>query len=93
MVFVPLAGTARINDVELGTVSKQIQDRLLLRNISLDRISSVVIRNKSQYEYFLQRKHMLKHLQLESYRVLKQTDQGGIGWEYADIKGIKPSLL
>ena len=47
-----LAGTARINDVELGTVSKQIQDRLLLRNISLDRISSVVIRNKSQYRIF-----------------------------------------
>ena len=47
-----LAGTAKIGDVELGTVSKQIQDRLLLRNISLDRISSVVIRNKSQYRIF-----------------------------------------
>ena len=86
-----LAGTARINDVELGTVSKQIQDRLLLRNISLDRISSVVIRNKSQYRIFFAADSDVETSAAGVAGVLKQTDQGGIGWEYSDLKGIKPS--
>ena len=86
-----LAGTAKIGDVELGTVSKQIQDRLLLRNISLDRISSVVIRNKSQYRIFFAADSSTEASAPGVAGVLKQTDQGGIGWEYSDLKGIKPS--
>lgn len=45
-----IAGTEKIGDVELGTVSKAIQPRL--DNIATDRISSVVIRNKTQYRLF-----------------------------------------
>ena len=45
-----IAGTERIGDVELGTVSKQIQDRI--GDIGTDNITSTVIRNKSQYRLF-----------------------------------------
>ena len=49
-----VAGTARIGDVELGTVSKAIQPLLteLANNINDYIISSVVIREKSQYRLF-----------------------------------------
>ena len=49
-----VAGTARIGDVELGTVSKSIQPLLtdLANNINSYIISSVVIREKSQYRLF-----------------------------------------
>ena len=49
-----VAGTARIGDVELGTVSKPIQPLMinLARNIDDFIISSLVIREKSQYRLF-----------------------------------------
>ena len=49
-----VAGTARIGDVELGTVSKDIQPILtdLAQNINSFTISSVVLREKSQYRLF-----------------------------------------
>jgi hypothetical protein len=49
-----VAGTARIGDVELGTLSKAIQPilTLLAQNVSSYRITSVVIREKSQYRLF-----------------------------------------
>ena len=49
-----VAGTARIGDVELGTVSKAIQPIIvsLARNIDNFTISSLVIREKSQYRLF-----------------------------------------
>ena len=49
-----VAGTARIGDVELGTLSKSIQPVLtaVAENINLYRITSIVIREKSQYRLF-----------------------------------------
>ena len=45
-----IAGTARIGDVELGSISRQIQSRI--DEVTLDRITSMVIRDKSQYRLF-----------------------------------------
>ena len=49
-----VAGTARIGDVELGTVSKAIQPTVtdLANNVNLYTINSVVLREKSQYRLF-----------------------------------------
>ena len=49
-----VAGTARIGDVELGTVSKAIQPLIndLARNVNDYVISSMVHRDKSQYRLF-----------------------------------------
>ena len=47
----PIQGTARIGDVELQTISKPIQQLLqgLPSSHDLDNMTSVVIRNKSQF--------------------------------------------
>lgn len=49
-----VAGTARIGDVELGSVSRQIQEIIgtLASNINEYTIDSVVLRSKSQYRLF-----------------------------------------
>jgi len=49
-----VAGTARIGDVELGTVSKEIQPLItdLTESINSYTISSIVLREKSQYRLF-----------------------------------------
>ena len=49
-----VAGTARIGDVELGSVSRQIQSVIgtLAASINTFRVSSTVLRSKSQYRLF-----------------------------------------
>lgn len=82
-----IAGTDKIGDVELGTVSKQIQPRL--DNISTDRISSLVIRNKTQYRLFFPADAGASASAPGVIGVIKAGVEGGMGWEYADLKGIK----
>ena len=84
-----VAGTARIGDVELGTVSKQIQDRI--NDIGFDNVSSVVIRGKSQYRLFYPTTGGLETSAKGLIGVLKSNPQGQLGWEYSDIRGLKPS--
>jgi hypothetical protein len=82
-------GTARIGDIELGSISKPIQRRF--EDIILDRISSVVIREKSQYRLFTPATGGVEKAAKGIIGVIKANPQGGIGWEWADLKGIKPS--
>ena len=84
-----IAGTERIGDVELGTVSKQIQKRVL--EIGTDNITSTVIRGKSQYRLFYPTTGGVESTSRGILAVLKQSPEGGLGFEYADIKGLKPS--
>ena len=84
-----IAGTEKIGDVELGTVSKAIQPRL--DNINTDRISSVVIRNKTQYRLFFPDDAGAVAAQPGIVGVIKTGVEGGMGWEYGDLRGMKPS--
>ena len=84
-----IAGTARIGDVELGTVSKQIQDRV--GDIGFNNISSVVIRDKSQYRLFYPTTGGTESSSKGIIGVLKSNPSGQVGWEYSDIRGIKPA--
>ena len=85
-----IAGTERIGDVELGTVSKQIQDRIA--DIGTDNITSTIIRSKSQYRLFFPQTAETEILSKGIAAVLKANPETGtLGFEYADIKGIKPS--
>ena len=82
-------GTARIGDIELGSISKPIQRRF--EDIVLDRISSVVIREKSQYRLFTPSTGGAESFAEGIIGVIRATPQGGLGWEWSDIKGVKPS--
>jgi len=85
-----VAGTARIGDVELGTVSKQIQPILndLARNVNDYVISSMVHRDKSQYRLFY------------TNRGFVEADQRGIigtlrpdGFQWSETKGIEVTSI
>ncbi len=84
--FRTIAGTARIGDVELGTVSKAIQPLIneIVGSSSLFEYSSVVLRDKSQYRMFY------------STSTASTTNSKGIigtltqrGFEWSEVQGIQ----
>ena len=87
-----VAGTEKIGDTELGTISKQVQSRL--HEVAADQLSNVsshVLRRKSQYRLYYPTTSGTEANSTGLMAVLKRsTDTGQIGWEYADLKGIKP---
>lgn len=90
--FRPVAGTSRIGDVELETVSKAIQVRLvdMIANYDMDTINGVVIRSKSQVRYFVGDDTFNPQ---DSYGIIGGlADQGGsINWEFGELTGIRAS--
>ena len=85
-----IAGTARIGDVELGTISKQIQDRI--SDITYTNVTSLVIRDKSQYRLFYPKTTGVESNSKGIIAVIKlNPNTGQLGYEYADIKGLKVS--
>lgn len=86
--FRPVAGTSKIGDVELETISKQIQftvnailQELVADDIDPELISSVVIRKKSQFRLFIPTEGTFGLL-----GGLRQRD-GGFGFEYSQLFG------
>ena len=95
----PVSGTARIDDINLSSISKQVQERIRGLDESNYEFSSSLVRNKSQYRLWWSAKDTAASgiSQLESSSpgligVLKgAAGAEGTGWEYSDMKGIKPS--
>ena len=85
-----IAATTRIGDVELGTVSKPIQKRI--QDIGFDNITSVIVRNKSQYRIFYPVTGAAAADSRGILATLKRTEEG-VGFEFADLKGMKPSAM
>ena len=82
----PVSGTDKIGDVNLETVSKNVQSIFndILLNQDLDNLSSVVIRQKSQFRFFFSA--------AESQGVigaLRQQQNGAIGFEFGQLLGIE----
>ena len=84
-----IAGTERIADVELGSISKPIQDRV--NEIGFENISSLVIREKSQYRLFFPTDADGEAVSKGIIGTIKQSLDGAVGWQFADLEGIKPS--
>ena len=88
--FRTIAGTERIGDVELGTVSKQIQKRIT--DIGYDNVIAIVIGDKSQYRLFYPPDDTVETSCKGIIAVLKANPEtGNLGFEYSDLKGIKPA--
>ena len=85
-----VAATERIGDIELGSVSKPIQKRI--QDIGFDNVTSVIVRNKSQYRIFYPKTDGATNDQNGILATLKRSQQG-LGFEFADIKGMKPSSM
>ena len=89
-----IAATERIGDVELGTISKPIQKRM--QNVVANRanITSTVIRGKSQYRIFYPNSASESTVSVRGVLgTLKRNVQNALGFEWADMKGLKPSSL
>lgn len=88
----PVAGTSRIGDVELETVSKSIQSALLeiIQNTDLSTLNGVVVRSKSQVRYFFGDDSTA--VQDSEGLVGGLTDStGSITWEFGGLLGIRAS--
>lgn len=88
----PVAGTSRIGDVELETISKSIQPLLqyLPTDYNLDSLNGVVIRSKGQLRYFI---GDASYRPEDSYGIiggLRTSDQR-TGWEFGELQGIRAS--
>ena len=89
-----VAGTAKIGDMELATVSKQVQPRLnALTQDQLGNVSSHVIHNKSQYRVYFPATAGTEAESTGLISVIKRNvGTGEFGWEFSDIKGVKPKI-
>ena len=85
-----VAGTARIGDVELGTVSKAIQPVIvsLARNIDSFTINSLVIREKSQYRLFYTNTGQPNASQKGIIGTLRPN-----GFEWSETKGLEVTTV
>jgi len=81
-----IAGTARIGDVELGTISKNVQSLFdeAIKDSSL--FESVVIPDKTQYRIFFTKDTVAQKRTRGVICVMK-----GDGFEFSESLGIKPS--
>lgn len=88
----PVAGTSRIGDVEIETISKSIQLILatLPSDFDLDRLNSVVIRAKSQLRYLISDPATAVTNSYGILGALRTADQG-VGWEFSELQGIRAS--
>ena len=81
-----IAGTARIGDVELGTISSNVQS-IFRENISAsENFTSLVIPDKTQYRIFFSKEGGAQAATLGVICVLK-----GQNFEFSQIKGIRPN--
>lgn len=88
----PVAGTSRIGDVELETVSKSIQSALvdIIQNTDLSTLNGVVVRSKSQVRYFFG-DASTGVVDSEGLVGGLTNSTGSIGWEFGALLGIRAS--
>ena len=81
-----VAGTARIGDVEIGTISRAVQTEIDSNITDSDLFESIVIPDKTQYRLFFSNSTDAETVTKGLICVLK-----GQNFEFAKLKGIKPS--
>jgi len=88
----PVAGTSRIGDVELETISKSVQQLLkdYSQDYDLDELSGVVVRSKSQIRYFVGGSSVATADSPGIIGGLRSADQR-LGWEFGELLGIRAS--
>ena len=81
-----IAGTARIGDVELGTISSNVQSLFREQLSDSESFTSLVIPDKTQYRIFFSKDGGAESATTGVICVLKQQS-----FEFAQLKGIKPA--
>jgi hypothetical protein len=86
-----VAGTARIGDVELGTISSNVQSVFDDNITDASVFESIVIPQKTQYRLFFSKAGALESRTEGLICVLKGQQGGSEAYEFARLKGIKPA--
>ena len=81
-----IAGTARIGDVELGTISSNVQSLFDANLSNSGSFTSIVIPNKTQYRIFFTKSAVAENSTEGVICVLR-----GQQFEFAEMKGIRPT--
>ena len=81
-----IAGTARIGDVELGTISSNVQSIFNDNIANASLFDSVVITDKTQYRIFFTKSNVGENQTKGIICVLK-----GTKFEFSEIQGIRPA--
>jgi hypothetical protein len=81
-----VAGTARIGDVELGTISSNVQSLFDLNLANSGKFTSIVIPDKTQYRIFFTKASVGENLTEGVICVLK-----GQQFEFSEIRGVRPT--
>ena len=81
-----IAGTARIGDVELGTISSNVQSIFNENISSASEFDSIVIPDKTQYRIFFTKSSVAENQTKGIICVLK-----GQKFEFSEIRGIRPA--
>ena len=86
-----VAGTARIDDVEIGSISRKILPLInnLLTNIQQFTLSSMVIRERSQYRLFYHKSGQGQSGQLGIIGTFKFDSNGVPAFEWSESKGME----
>jgi hypothetical protein len=81
-----IAGTARIGDVELGTISQNVQSVFDLNIADSSQFDSIVIPDKTQYRIFFTKDNVAENGTVGIICVMK-----GQAFEFSKLKGIRPT--
>jgi len=81
-----IAGTARIGDVELGTISSNVQSIFNDNIASASEFDSIVIPDKTQYRIFFTKSSVAENQTKGIICVMR-----GQKFEFAEMRGIKPA--
>ena len=81
-----IAGTARIGDVELGTISSNVQSIFNENIASASEFDSIVIPDKTQYRIFFTKSSVGENQTKGIICVLK-----GTKFEFSELRGIRPA--
>ena len=81
-----VAGTARIGDVELGTISGNVQQLFRDNLTNADAFVSLVIPDKTQYRIFFSKEGQAETSSIGATCVMK-----GQAFEFSQLKGIRPA--
>ena len=86
-----VAGTANIGDVNIGTISSNVQSIFDDNILDSSAFESVVIPEKTQYRLFFTKTEEAETRTEGVICVLKQQQSGQPAYEFSKLRGIKPS--
>jgi hypothetical protein len=91
----PVAGTDKLNDVDLGLLTQNVQPLMddIIGNVDLQAITGVVIKKKTQFRYFWGSDAVLASESRGMLGAVRTNKRTGRSWEFGELYGIRTSCV